>query len=77
MVDCCVLMYAPFRLARMIGRPDRLIVRPNLRGSRYYRSAVGSTTLLASICNYTKTYDWRRDHTVMLVTISALGTGPL
>ena len=31
---------------------------------------------LASVCNYTKTYDWRRDRTVMLVTISALGAGP-
>src|SRR5262245_19019639 len=31
---------------------------------------------LASVCNYTKTYDWQRDRTVMLVTICALGTGP-
>jgi hypothetical protein len=32
---------------------------------------------LASVCNYTKAYDWQRDRTVMLVTISALGAGPL
>ena len=32
---------------------------------------------LASVCNYTKAYDWRRDRTVMLVTVSALGAGPL
>jgi hypothetical protein len=31
---------------------------------------------LASVVITPKTYDWRRDRAVMLVTISALGAGP-